>query len=68
MAINNQTKQTFIDTVVDALTDNNSPQDQIDGITDFATVIANAMETFVKDGSVTVNHNLTSGNETINIQ
>lgn len=68
MAINQQSKQTFVDAIVDALTDNNSPQDQIDGITNFATVIVDAMETFVKDGSVTVNHNLTSGTETINIQ
>lgn len=68
MAIDNTTKQNFINAVRDALTDANSPQDQIDGIENFASVIADAMETFVKSGTVTVNHNISSGSETINIQ
>jgi septin family protein len=67
MAISTATKTTFINTLVNSLTDDESTQEQIDGITNFATIISDAIEVFVKDGEVTVDHNLT-GTQTVNVE
>ena len=42
--------------------------DQLNGLRQFVEVLGNRLDQYVKTGEVTVNHNLPSGTETVNVE